>query len=188
MTLSGSVYRTVSVIFQPTQYNAGACTLFVLLLCDCSAHTAQKGWAVCSSSEWTCNLECSLKPNPTFDTFGDCIHHTKALQDCYIALAHDQVDLTCRCFNDGFPNVFIRNALDIRNRNVAFLASFHEPSLIFEQISVVYAITRLFIGSFTLVLPFFPTGTQERVRPKKACCLVYILQFILAHLHMHEMV
>ena len=69
-----------------------------------------------------------------------------------------------RCFNDGFPNVFVRDALDIRNRNVAFLASFHEPALIFEQISVIYAIPRLFIGSFTLVLPFFPTGTLERVR------------------------
>lgn len=75
---------------------------------------------------------------------------------------------SCRCFNDGFPNVFVRDALDIRNRNVAFLASFHEPALIFEQISVIYAIPRLFIGSFTLVLPFFPTGTLERVRPCSA--------------------
>lgn len=66
-------------------------------------------------------------------------------------------------FNDGFPNVFVRDALDIRNRHVAFLCSFHEPSVIFEQISVIYALPRLFISSFTLVLPFFPTGTLERV-------------------------
>ena len=66
-------------------------------------------------------------------------------------------------FNDGFPNVFVRDALDIRNKHVAFLCSFHEPAVIFEQISVIYALPRLFISSFTLVLPFFPTGTLERV-------------------------
>lgn len=54
--------------------------------------------------------------------------------------------------------------MDIRNRHVAFLGSFHNPSVIFEQISVIYALPRLFVGSFTLVLPFFPTGTMERVR------------------------
>ena len=58
---------------------------------------------------------------------------------------------------------FVEDAEYIRNRHVAFLASFHNPSVIFEQISVIYALPRLFVGSFTLVLPFFPTGTLERV-------------------------
>jgi phosphoribosylpyrophosphate synthetase len=70
---------------------------------------------------------------------------------------------TCRKFADGFPDLFVEDALSIRNRHVAFLASFHNPSVIFEQISVIYALPRLFVGSFTLVLPFFPTGTLERV-------------------------
>lgn len=58
----------------------------------------------------------------------------------------------------------MHNATEIRNRHVGFLASFHDPGKIFEQISIIYALPRLFIGSFTLVLPFFPTGTAERVR------------------------
>jgi hypothetical protein len=70
----------------------------------------------------------------------------------------------CRRFDDGFPNLFVEGAEGIRNSRVAFLASFHNPSVIFEQISVIYALPRLFVGSFTLVLPFFPTGTLERVR------------------------
>ncbi len=69
-----------------------------------------------------------------------------------------------RKFADGFPDLFVDKAIDIRNRHVAFLASFHNPSVIFEQISIIYALPRLFVGSFTLVLPFFPTGTMERVR------------------------
>jgi hypothetical protein len=68
-----------------------------------------------------------------------------------------------RCFNDGFPDLFVHHATEIRNKHVGFLASFHDPGKIFEQISIIYALPRLFIGSFTLVLPFFPTGTAERV-------------------------
>jgi hypothetical protein len=68
-----------------------------------------------------------------------------------------------RCFNDGFPDLFVHHATEIRNKHVGFLCSFHDPGKIFEQISIIYALPRLFIGSFTLVLPFFPTGTAERV-------------------------
>ncbi len=48
--------------------------------------------------------------------------------------------------------------------HVGFLASFHNPGTIFEQIFVIYQLPRMFIGSFTLVLLYFPTGTAERVR------------------------
>ena len=68
-----------------------------------------------------------------------------------------------RSFADGFPDLFVHDATNIRNRHVGFLASFHDPALIFEQVSIIYALPRLFVGSFTLVLPFFPTGTAERV-------------------------
>ena len=69
-----------------------------------------------------------------------------------------------RSFADGFPNLFVRDATRIRNRHVAFLASFQDHASIFEQLSVIYQLPRMFIGSFTLVLPYFPTGTAERVR------------------------
>ena len=72
--------------------------------------------------------------------------------------------LLCRTFADGFPNVFVKDATRIRNRHVAFLASFQDPASIFQQLSVIYQLPRMFVGSFTLVLPYFPTGTAERVR------------------------
>ena len=72
--------------------------------------------------------------------------------------AHD------RTFADGFPNLFVEEAHRIRNRHVAFLANFQHPATIFEQLSVIYQLPRMFVGSFTLVLPYFPTGTAERVR------------------------
>ena len=121
----------------------------------------------------------------------------------------------------------MKDAIRIRNRHVAFLASFHSPEVIFEQarrgarccrrgaelrramgppgfciarpglsklrkwmgtmaaatapaqlrplpppawplplrtpqISIIYQLPRLFVGSFTLVLPYFPTGTCGR--------------------------
>ena len=68
-----------------------------------------------------------------------------------------------RTFADGFPNLFVEDAHRIRNRHVAFLANFQHPATIFEQLSVIYQLPRMFVGSFTLVLPYFPTGTAERV-------------------------
>jgi hypothetical protein len=79
--------------------------------------------------------------------------------------------LCARCFNDGFPDLFVHHATEIRNKHVGFLASFHDPGKIFEQISIIYALPRLFIGSFTLVLPFFPTGTAERVGQRRTLLL-----------------
>ncbi|CAD7694759.1 unnamed protein product [Ostreobium quekettii] len=85
-----------------------------------------------------------------------------------------------RKYKDGFPDLFVKDALKIRNRHVAFLASFHNPSVIFEQISVVYALPRLFVGSFTLVLPFFPTGTSERVEAEGDVATAFTLARILS--------
>ena len=79
---------------------------------------------------------------------------------------------SCACSNfaDGFPNLFVSDAHKIRNRHVAFLANFQNPATIFEQLSVIYQLPRMFVGSFTLVLPYFPTGTAERVRTTWYAC------------------
>ena len=71
-----------------------------------------------------------------------------------------------RKFADGFPNVFVKDATRIRNRHVAFMASFQDAGSIFEQLTVIYQLPRMFVGSFTLVLPYFPTGTAERARAR----------------------
>ncbi|CAO2197794.1 unnamed protein product, partial [Urochloa humidicola] len=74
-----------------------------------------------------------------------------------VVARNDDIELrsiSWRTFADGFPNLFISNAHSIRGRHVAFLASFSSPSVIFEQLSIIYALPKLFISSFTLILPF----------------------------------
>lgn len=87
-----------------------------------------------------------------------------------------------RKFADGFPDLFVEDALTIRNRHVALLASFHDPSVIFEQISIIYALPRLFVSSFTLVLPFFPTGTAERVELEGDVATAFTLARMLSNI------
>ena len=87
-----------------------------------------------------------------------------------------------RTFEDGFPNLFISNAQGIRGQHVAFLASFSSPSVIFEQLSVIYALPRLFISSFTVVLPFFPTGTSERMEEEGDIATAFTLARILSNI------
>ncbi|CAI0461314.1 unnamed protein product [Linum tenue] len=87
-----------------------------------------------------------------------------------------------RSFEDGFPNLYINNAHDIRGQHVAFLASFSSPSVIFEQLSVIYALPRLFVASFSLVLPFFPTATFERMDEEGDVATAFTLARILSNI------
>ena len=69
----------------------------------------------------------------------------------------------------------------MRDRHVAFLASFHSPGVIFEQLSIIYALPKMFVASFTVVLPFFPTGTAERVEFEGEIATAFTLARILSN-------
>ncbi|KAK6922268.1 Ribose-phosphate pyrophosphokinase, N-terminal domain [Dillenia turbinata] len=102
-----------------------------------------------------------------------------------VAAQSDSIELrtiTWRTFEDGFPNLFISNAQGIRGQHVAFLASFSSPGVIFEQLSVIYALPKLFVSSFTLVLPFFPTGTSERMEEEGDVATAFTLARILSNI------
>jgi ribose-phosphate pyrophosphokinase len=72
-------------------------------------------------------------------------------------------DVRWETFRDGFPHMKIDAVEGIRNRDVAFLASLDTPAEIFRQLSLLYEIPRYAVRSFKVVLPYFPTGTMERV-------------------------
>lgn len=102
-----------------------------------------------------------------------------------IAAESDAIELrsiSWRTFEDGFPNLFISNAQGIRGQHVAFLASFSSPGVIFGQLSVIYALPKLFVSSFTLVLPFFPTGTSERMEDEGDVATAFTLARILSNI------
>ena len=42
-----------------------------------------------------------------------------------------------RKFADSFPDLLVEDAESIRNKHVAFLGSFHNPSVIFEQVGLL---------------------------------------------------
>jgi len=66
-------------------------------------------------------------------------------------------------FADGYPNIMVDNVEAIRNHDLAFLASFDTPGDIFFQLSAIYEIPRYAVRSFKIILPYYPTGTMERV-------------------------
>jgi len=51
----------------------------------------------------------------------------------------------------------------IAGENVLFLASFHDNDVTLSQFSVLIVLLQSFIESLTIVLPFYPVGTMERV-------------------------
>jgi len=66
-------------------------------------------------------------------------------------------------FEDGFPNLFIQNVEQCRGRDVIFMASFLNHMELLSQLSVIYTLPRYLVRSLMVVLPYFPTGTMERV-------------------------
>lgn len=66
-------------------------------------------------------------------------------------------------FEDGFPNIFINKIEEFMDKHVVFVGSFYTPEIIFEQISVLYSLPKSSIRSLTFILPYFNTGTMERV-------------------------
>ena len=43
------------------------------------------------------------------------------------------------------------------------MTSFHNTEVIFEQLSIMYTLPRYLVNSLTVLMPYFPTGTMERV-------------------------
>ncbi|KAK3087789.1 hypothetical protein FSP39_010596 [Pinctada imbricata] len=66
-------------------------------------------------------------------------------------------------FPDGFPNLFIEDVKYMAGKDVIFIGSFHTPDVIFEQLSVLFMFPRYLARSFHFIMPYFPTGTMERV-------------------------
>jgi len=84
-------------------------------------------------------------------------------------------------FPDGFPKLFINNVKeDCAGRDVLFLGSLHSPNIIFEQISILYAIPRYLSRSVTFILPYFPTATMERVDTEGSVATAWTLARILS--------
>ncbi|KAL0447160.1 UNVERIFIED_CONTAM: Ribose-phosphate pyrophosphokinase, mitochondrial [Sesamum latifolium] len=116
-----------------------------------------------------------------------CLFYCSEMKDLAerVAAESDAIELrsiSWRTFEDGFPNLFISNAQGVRGQHVAFLASFSSPGVIFEQLSVIYALPKLFVSSFTLVLPFFPTGTSERMEDEGDVATAFTLARILSNI------
>ncbi|MFP4107477.1 MAG: ribose-phosphate diphosphokinase [Desulfonatronovibrio sp.] len=91
-------------------------------------------------------------------------------------------EISWKIFRDGFPDIKISRAAELRNRHVVFLASFENPSEIFRQLSVIYELPRLAVQSLKVVLPYFSTGTMERVEQEGEIATASTLARMLSHI------
>lgn len=69
-------------------------------------------------------------------------------------------------FPDGTDNIKVGGftpSNQLRGENVLFLASFHNNDVLVRQLHVIIMLLESMISSMTIVLPFYPTATMERV-------------------------
>jgi len=66
-------------------------------------------------------------------------------------------------FPDGTPNIFFEGVKELKKRDVLFLASFSDYRERYVSLAMMLVFARSHIHSLTVLLPFFPCGTMERV-------------------------
>ena len=74
-----------------------------------------------------------------------------------------------RKFPDGTDNIYIGGFYPvdyIHDANVLFLASFYSNDATLSQYHALTMLCESFVDSMTILLPFYPTGTMERVLKK----------------------
>ena len=76
------------------------------------------------------------------------------------------MDIQWKKYPDGTDNIKVQG-FEPRNliagSDIIFLASFHSNDVTLSQFSVWVMLLQSFISSLTIVLPFYPVGTQDRV-------------------------
>ena len=102
------------------------------------------------------------------------------IQSCCQGHLIELGEIEWKTFADSWPNLFIRNVVEIRNSHVLFLASLHNPQTIFEQISLLYHIPKYLCRSLKVFLPYFPTGTMERIQIQGEIATAYSLAQMLS--------
>eukprot|EP00494_Astrolonche_serrata_P031269 UN31538 len=88
-------------------------------------------------------------------------------------------------FKDGTDNIYIDGFIPkntIRGSNILFLADFLDNAATLSQLYVLVMLCESFLNSMTIVLPFFPTGTMERVDTEGTVATANCLAKLLSNL------
>lgn len=76
---------------------------------------------------------------------------------------YEEVKVQWREFESGMPNLFIEGVHRLETAHVLLLLNLRHKEILLDQLSLLYAIPRYGCQALTVLLPFYPTGTMERV-------------------------
>eukprot|EP01038_Epipyxis_sp_PR26KG_P005455 gene5455-7549_t len=87
-------------------------------------------------------------------------------------------------FPDGTDDILICGFTpnEIAGENVLFFASFHNNDVTLSQFSALIVLSQSFIESMTIILPFFPVGTMERVETEGRVATANTYSMLLSNL------
>jgi ribose-phosphate pyrophosphokinase len=68
-----------------------------------------------------------------------------------------------RRFPDKFPDLFLHDMDRLSSAHVTLIMSITTPDTVFEQVSVLYTLATRAPKSLRILMPYYPTGTMERV-------------------------
>jgi ribose-phosphate pyrophosphokinase len=121
----------------------------------------------------------SPKQNYTIVSHPSMAHIKDALIE-HDPSVYDEVNVKWAEFESGMPNIFIEEVHRLQSEHVLLLLNMRQKEILLDQIALLYAIPRYGCRSLTVLLPFFPTGTMERVDREGEVATAYTLSRMLS--------
>eukprot|EP00727_Mastigamoeba_balamuthi_P008651 m51a1_g4408 putative protein (327) ;mRNA; r:431640-432996 len=90
-------------------------------------------------------------------------------------------EISWKKFEDGFPNLFIEDVAGMKGKEVILFIDLLDHTMLLSVLSVVYALPRYGAKSLKIILPYFPTGTMERVDLEGQIATAHSLARLLSH-------
>lgn len=89
-------------------------------------------------------------------------------------------------FNDGFPDLFIENADQIKNSNVVYIISLDTIKHIFVQYCILTHFSKYSCQHLKIIVPYFGTGTMERIGRSGEVATAFSLSQLLSSLPLNR--
>lgn len=97
--------------------------------------------------------------HPNFSALANSL--VKQNQDMHLG----RVDFST--FKDGWPNIFLSHVEeDIEHKEVIYIGDFSQMEYLFPNYAFIRAILGYYCKKLTIIIPFFPVGTMERISKK----------------------
>ena len=92
-------------------------------------------------------------------------------------------NVSFQVFKDGWPNIFLNDVWwDVEHKEVIYIWDYSRPEYLFTNYAITRAISGYYANKMSVIIPFFPVWTMERISEKWEVATSRYFADILGHI------